>query len=188
MSPARFREWRYFQDYAGGIMADQGAHVFDGVHMLMGAGYVSAVNASAGRIHRAEVDTPESVVVSAEYPEDFLAVFTINYAAMHYKPANDQLNQFDGDKARLDVSRDKLAVYARGNEEQPMLQETSGGTAKASEDHVKNFLQCIRDRKPATATVEGAFQAALVTQMANLSLRQGRRVRWNRDTRKVEVG
>ncbi|MEJ7605481.1 MAG: Gfo/Idh/MocA family oxidoreductase [Bryobacteraceae bacterium] len=188
MTPGRFQHWRYYSDYAGGIMADQGAHVFDGVQMLMGAGYVSVVNASAGKIHRAEVDTPESVVVCAEYPEDFLAVFTLNYAAMPYKPANDQLNQFDGDKARLDVSRDKLAIFARGSEEQAMLQETSGGTTKASEDHVKNFIECIRDRKPATATVEGAFQAALVTQMANISLREGRRVRWNRNTRKVEVG
>lgn len=186
MSAARFQQWRYFRDYAGGIMADQGAHVFDGVHMLMGAGYVSAVNASAGRVHLAGIDTPESMVVNAEYPEDFLATFSINYAAMPYKAVNDQLNQFDGDKARLDVGRDKLAVYARGEEDRALLQEASGGTAKASEDHVKNFLNCIRDRKPATATVEGAFQAALVTQMANISVREGRRVRWNRELRKVE--
>ena len=27
------------------VLADQGAHVFDGIHMLMGAGFPSAVNA-----------------------------------------------------------------------------------------------------------------------------------------------
>lgn len=183
---SRFFDWRFYRDYAGGVMADQGAHVFDGVHMLMGAGYVSAVNASAGKIHRPDIDTPETVVVTAEYPEDFIAVFMINYAAMQYKPVNDQLNQFDGDKARLDVGRDAFSVFQKGREEQAVMQEKSGGTTKASEDHVKNFLECIRSRKPATATVEGAFQAALVTQMANISLREGRRVRWNNTTKRVE--
>jgi hypothetical protein len=31
-----------------------------------------------------------------------------------------------------------------------------------------------------------AFQAALVVQMANLSWRQGRRLKWNREVNKVE--
>src|SRR5262249_38708777 len=34
LDPDRFRHWRYYSDYAGGILADQGAHVFDGIHML----------------------------------------------------------------------------------------------------------------------------------------------------------
>ena len=75
--------------------------MFDGIHLLMNASYPLAVNASAGKIHKAGVDTPESVVVIAEYPEDFMAVFTINYAAMHYQAKNDQLSQLDGDAARL---------------------------------------------------------------------------------------
>ena len=73
--PNRFRNWRQYSDYAGGIVADQGAHVFDGIHLLMNAGYPVAVTSSAGRKpHKAGVDTPESVVAIAEYPEDFLAV------------------------------------------------------------------------------------------------------------------
>ena len=67
------------------LVADQGAHVFDGIHLLMNAGYPLAVNASGGKVHQAGGDTPESVVAIAEYPEDFLGVFTINYAAMQYK-------------------------------------------------------------------------------------------------------
>ncbi|MGH9665882.1 MAG: Gfo/Idh/MocA family protein, partial [Bryobacteraceae bacterium] len=79
----RFRNWRFYHDYAGGILADQGAHVFDGIHLLMGAGFPAAVNASAGKPHKAGVDMPESVVAIAEYPQDFIGVFSVNYAAMH---------------------------------------------------------------------------------------------------------
>lgn len=184
---ARFFNWRSFADYSGGIMADQGAHVFDGIHMLMGAGYPSAVNASAGRIHRPGVDTPESVVVAAEYPEDFLAVFSINYAAMRYKSVNDQLNQLDGDRARLDIGRESYAVYKEGAEETPVLREASGGMSRASEEHVGNFLECVRTRERPTAPVELGFQAVLVTQMANISLREGRRVKWNSREKRVDL-
>jgi hypothetical protein len=35
--------------------------------------------------------------------------------------------------------------------------------------------------------VEKGFQAALVIHMANLSLRQGRRIRWNATERRIEA-
>jgi len=185
--PDRFQNWREYSEYSGGIVADQGAHVFDGVHLLMNAGYALAVNASAGRLHKDRVDTPESVVVIAEYPEDFLAVFTINYAAMHYQPRNDQLNQLDGSEARLDIGREDFHLYRRGNEERP---ERSGhsplGFAHATDLHVANFLECVRTRQATTAPIRLGFQAALVVQMANQSWRAGRRLRWNTATNMVE--
>lgn len=184
---ARFFHWRSFSDYSGGIMADQGAHVFDGIHMLMGAGYPLAVTAAAGKVHRPGVDTPDVVTVTAEYPEDFVATFSINYAAMRYKSVNDQLNQLDGEKARLDIGREHFVVYMQGAEETAVMKETSGGMSKASEDHVRNFLECVRTRATPSATVESGFQAALITQLANISLREGRRVKWNSRDKKVEM-
>ncbi len=186
--PYRFRYWRFFTDYAGGIVADQGAHVFDGIHMLMGAGYPAAVNASAGRVHKPGVDTPESVVAAAEYPEDFVGVFTINYAAMKYKSRNDQLNQLDGERARMDIGREDLKVYMEAAEETPAISRTSAtGFGKATDLHVQNFLECVRSRRRPTAPIELGFQAALVVQMANLSLKRGCRVCWNAAARKVEA-
>lgn len=186
MDPARFFNWRFYSDYSGGVAADQGAHVFDGITMLLDATYPSAVTASANKTKRPGVDTPETMCVSAEYPEEFLAVFNINYAAMRYKLANDQMNHFDGNKARLDIGREHFAIYNLGAEEQAVVRETSGGMNKASEDHVRNFLECVRTRATPNATVESGFQAVLVLQMANQSLRTGKRVRWNRTLMKVE--
>jgi predicted dehydrogenase len=185
--PNRFRNWREYSEYSGGIVADQGAHVFDGIHLLMNASYPLAVNSSAGRIHKERIDTPESVVVIAEYPEDFLAVFTINYAAMHYKSRNDQLNQLDGNQARLDIGREDFKVYRQGNEEQPEIAHHSEmGFGHATDLHVANFLECVKTRQTPTAPIRLGFQAALVIQMANMSLKQGRRLRWNAQTNKVQ--
>jgi predicted dehydrogenase len=184
---ARFRRWRQYGDYAGGIVADQGAHVFDGLHLLMNASYPIAVNASAGKPHVPGVDTPESVVVIAEYPEDFLGVFTINYAAMKYQSKNDQLNQLDGTLARMDVSREECRVYQQGQEETPVSTARSvRGFGYATDLHVENFLACVKSRQTPTAPMYLGFEAALVVQMANLSLRQGRRLKWNDAARRVE--
>jgi len=186
--PVRFRNWRYISDYAGGIVADQGAHVYDGIHMLMAASYPIAVTAAAGKPHKAGADMPESVVVTAEYPEDFIGVFTINYAAMKYMPRNDQLSHLDGDKGRLDIGREEFRVYMQGSEGTPATTRKSAeGFGKATDLHVQNFLECVRTRKAPTAPMALGFQAALVVQMANISIREGRRVRWNATQQKVEL-
>ena len=182
----RFFNWRAYRDYSGGIVADQGAHIFDGIHLIQGVGFPMAVNASAGRVHNPRVDTPETVVVAAEYPEDFLAVFTINYAGMRYPGRMDQLNQFDGEQARMDVGREFVAVYPQPQPEKPSIYET-GSFEKATAFHVQNYLDCVRSREEPNATVEKGFQAALVVQLANRSLELGRRVRWNAAARRVEV-
>ena len=186
--PDRFRNWRYYSDYAGGIVADQGAHVFDGIHMLMNSGGPVSVSASAGKPHRPGFDTPESVVVCAEYPSDFLAVFSINYAAMKYPPRNDQLNQLDGERARLDVGREDLKLFRQGAEQAPAQSfKSERGFAYATDLHVTNFLDCVRSRKEPTAPVALGFQSTLVVQMANLSLKQGQRIRWNAEAQKIEL-
>jgi len=186
MELGRFRNWRNYRDYAGGIVADQGAHIYDSIHLIRGVGFPMAVNASAGRVHSTAGDTPETVVVVAEYPEDFLGVFTINYAGMHYPGRMDQLNQFDGDEARMDVGREFLSVYRQADPETPAI-TAKGSFDTATDAHIQNFLECVRTRKEPNATVEKGFQAALVIHLANLSLQTGRRIKWNAQTQKAEV-
>jgi predicted dehydrogenase len=186
--PFIFRNWRNIAEYAGGIVTDQGAHVFDGIHLLMNASYPLAVTAAAGKPHRAGYNTPESVVVTAEYPEDFLGVFSINYAAMRYQLRNDQMNHLDGDKARMDIGREECKVYNQGAEDvAAVAKESEKGFGWATDLHVQNFLECVRTRKTPTAPMRLAFQAVIVTQLGNLSLKNGRRMKWNAKANQVEM-
>ncbi|MCB1021684.1 MAG: Gfo/Idh/MocA family oxidoreductase [Acidobacteria bacterium] len=186
-NPAHFFNWRHMSDYAGGIVIDQGAHIYDSIHMIMDAGYPTAVNASACKGHIAGADQPESVVVIAEYPQDFLAVFTINYSAMRYEQRADQLNAYDGDKARMDIGREFLRVYPSASPAAPSIaKEQPGGFTQATTDHVANFLECVRTRKEPAAPIEKGFHAALILQLANLSLEQGKKILWNADRLEVE--
>lgn len=188
LNPDVFRHWRNYADYAGGIVADQGAHVYDGIHMLMNASYPLAVTSAAGKPHRQGYDTPESAVVTAEYPEDFIGVFTINYAAMKYRSRNDQMNHLDGGKARMDIGREDCRVFVQGEEDKPAIEKRSArGFGYATDLHVQNFLECVRTRRKPTAPMALGFQAALVVQLANISLKTGRRARWNAKLGKVEL-
>ena len=181
-NPLHFFNWRHLSRYAGGIVIDQGAHIYDAIHMILDLGYPSAVNASACSGHVEGVDQPESVVVVAEYPEEVLAVFTINYAAMKYPPPIDQLNSYDGDAARMDVGREFVRIYDQADPATPAVaREDPGGFGSATTAHVANFLECVRTRQEPTAPIEKGFQAALVLQLANRSLEQGRRIRWDRE-------
>lgn len=178
--PLVFFNWRSLSAYSGGIAQDQGCHIFDSINLIMDAGYPVSVNATALPPRVEGMDQPESVVVAAEYPAGFLAVFTINYSAMRYAMRADQLNAYDGSLARMDIGREFLRLYPADSPAAASLtREQPGGFAQATIDHVMNFLRCVRTRETPRATIEQGFQAALVVQLANLSLREGRKVGWD---------
>jgi len=185
--PRRFFDWRNYSAYSGGVVMDQGAHIFDSIHMIMDAGPPVSVSASACRGHKPGVDMPETWVVVAEYAEDFMAVFTINYSAMRYPMPEDQLNCYDGDAARMDLGRDYLRVYESASTNKPLINKTGMNTGEAVTEHIRNFLECVRTRNTPRATVDIGFQAALVLLLANLSAKQGKRLRWNGRQRKTEA-
>jgi hypothetical protein len=107
---------------------------------------------------------------------------------MRYQLRNDQMNHLDGDAARMDIGREELKVYMQGAEDKPAIEKKSPrGFGWATDLHVQNFLECVRTRKPPTAPMKIAFQAALVVQMANMSLKQGRRLKWNAAQNRVET-
>ena len=90
-----------------------------------------AVTAAAGKPHRAGYDTPESVVVTAKYSEDFIGVFRVNYVAMRYRSR-----------------REDCRVFMQGTEETPAIEKRSeNGFGWATDLHFPNFLERIRARQ-----------------------------------------
>jgi predicted dehydrogenase len=180
--PARFRDWLYFRDYAGGILCEQGAHIFDMIQMCMRSSYPSAVTCTAGAPNVQGAEYSETAVLSVEYPENYLAVFTIGYQTMQYAYAVDQLTQYHGDAARFDVGRETYALYPQtGARELTATRQrrVDGSFLASSREHVSNFLDCVVSRKEPNATIEMGVQVSTVLSMGLESLRAGRRVRWD---------
>ncbi|MBZ5593724.1 MAG: Gfo/Idh/MocA family oxidoreductase [Acidobacteriia bacterium] len=190
LDPMRFFNWYYYWDYSGGLMVGQAAHVIDAIHWFMNSTYPLAVTCAGGRVNLAGAEVPETTSMAVEYPENYLAVFTLGYKAMHYAANNDQMKQFHGSQARLDMGRESYALYPQSDaiDMKPAVESRRPGSfGPATRAHIRNFLECVGSRKDPNTTVENGQQTAVVLSMAVDALRQGRRLKWNAAARRVEA-
>lgn len=190
LSPERFFNWYWFWDYSGGLLVGQAAHVMDAIHWFMNSTHPVAVTASAVRPNIAGAEVPETCTMSVEYPEGYLAVFTLGYQAMRYAAINDQMKQFHGSRARLDMGRESYALFRENPKAVDLKPESEvrrpdafNGAARA---HIRNFLECVRTRQDPNATIEMGQSTNIVLCMAMESLKTGRRIQWNQQARRME--
>jgi len=178
--PARFRFWRFFWDYAGGILTDLMTHWIDVVHWAMEADAPLTASAQGEREQNEYWETPDTVSASFIYPRKFMATYqgTMNCALTGGGLV------FRGERALLELNRDRLAVFPEGKKpaENTGLPEPELAMASdhdGTRDHLQNFLECIRSRKEPSAPVEVGHSSARASHLANLALRSGKIVRWD---------
>lgn len=190
LDPLRFFHWYWFYDYSGGLLVGQAAHMVDLFHWFLDSRGPLAVTCAGGRVNLEGAEVPDTASILIEYPENCFAVFTLGYKAMRYHPRQDQLAQFHGSRARLDVGREHFRLYPETREPEltPEREETRPGSfAAATRDHIRNFLECVRTRREPNAPVEAGLATVIVLSMALDSLRSGRRLKWNAAARRVET-
>lgn len=186
----RFFNWYYYWDYSGGLLIGQAAHIIDAIQWYMGSREPVAVTCAAGPPNLPGAEVPETATLTVEFPQRYLATFTLGYKAMRYRPNNDQLKQFHGARARLDVGREGYALFPESQdvEMKPSREvKRPGSFASATRDHIRNFLECVRTRQDPNAPVEAGQATNIVLVMAMESLRKGRRLRWNQALRRAEA-
>ncbi len=180
LDPLRFRNWYWFWDYSGGLLIGQAAHIVDAIHMLTGEGRALAVTCTGTRPNVAGAEVPETASLAIDYPGGRLAVFTLGYQAMRYHTYADQMMQYHGTRARLDVGREAWALVPENPSamEPPATKQhrEPGSFVPATRAHIRNFLECVRSRREPNATVEIAQQTNIVLCLALESLRSGRRI------------
>lgn len=55
-----------------------------------------------------------------------------------------------------------------------------------SEDHVRDFLDCVQSRQQPVAPIEVAHRSISIAHLGNIALRTGRDLRWNPDVEQVQ--
>lgn len=188
LDPTRFFNWYYFWDYSGGLLVGQAAHIVDAIHWMMNSKEPVAVTCTGTKPNLPGAEVPETATIAIEYPENYLATFTIGYKAMRYNAFNDQIKQFHGNKARFDVGREWYSLYPEQNTiemKASVEKKKPGSFNQAAPSHIRNFLECIRTRKEPNAPVEAGQATNIVLVMAMDSLRQGKRLQWNPQSRQV---
>ena len=174
LEPMRFRRWRYFWDYAGGNMTDQGTHLMDVVQWFTNSGPPSAATMIGQVANMKGSEHPDVFCAVFEYPA-FLATWTLNYNNAYQ---NGWSITFQGDKGTMILDE---AGYRVWNEPwhknpDPSYEEKAPVPLEA---HIQNFLDAIKSRQDPSCTVEIAAQAVAGPHLANLAYLKKKEVRLN---------
>jgi predicted dehydrogenase len=140
---------------------------------------VSAV-AQGAQINMPGGDVPNVFCAVFEYPS-FIATWTLNYRS-HYH--FDWSIEFQGEKATMTIDRFGYKIYKDpGSSSTPWAMKDKMELTDEEPDkdsavaHQQNFIECIRSRKQPNCTVEIAAAAVAGPHMANISLRENRKVK-----------
>ncbi len=178
--PMRFRHWRYFWDYAGGNMTDQGTHLMDVVQWFMQSGPPKGALMHGYVAKMKGAEHPDVFTAVFEYPE-FMATWTLNYDNAY---ENGWSILFQGDKGTMIMDDEGYRVWAEPwkRDAPPVYQEKA---PIPIETHIQNFLDCVKSRKEPNSPVRLAAMSVAGPHMANQAMLAGRKVALSADGSKV---
>ena len=198
--------FRWFWDYSGGQMTNLGQHQLDIVHWVLGVKGPSAVSSAGGRFSLTGLgETPDTQDAFFEYP-GFTGVWSHREAARGLAPTYPL--EFLGPKGSLALSRTGFVVTpdrkvdpdntvpqfsdahpvggpvrakdpaASGTWTEPVA-DTSGNALDQFRRHARDFLDCVKSRRQPVSDLESGHRVVTASHLANLSLRLGRKLRWD---------
>lgn len=179
--------FRYFWDYAGGLMTDWGVHMIDMVLAGMNISTPIAVSASGGKFGFPEsaAETPDTMHAIYEF-EDFTMVWEHSLAIangpFNFEPGKPGV-AFIGNLGTLVINRDKWEVFPEFKDGKPLIDPlpVQKNTANGLDLHTLNFLECIKSRKKTNCTIEMGRNSAINAQMGNIAYKLGNRVAWDKE-------
>jgi predicted dehydrogenase len=180
LEPMRFRSWRYFWDYSGGNMTDQGTHLMDVVQWFTGSGFARSAVSFGQLAKNTGSEVPDVFCAVYEYPT-LMATWTLNYANSYN---NDWSVMFQGDRGTMLLNTEGYKIWA-----EPWLKNPQPVQEMAApipiEPHIQNFLDCVKSRKQPNAPVEVGASAVSAPHLANVAFHGNRRAYLSADGTKV---
>lgn len=185
-NPNRFHfNFRWFWDYAGGLMTDWGVHLIDYALMGMKARLPNTIMASGGKMAY-----PDG---AHETPDTLTTIFEFNGFQLLWEQAQSISNgnygldhgvAFIGNNGTLVLSRGGWQVIPdeKRMEAVPLRNSLANGVAA----HAQNFIDVVKSRKMenlACSIADGAH-VAQVCQMGNIAYRTAAKLSWNADAMK----
>ena len=165
--------FRFFRDYSGGQLTNFGAHHIDIAQWGIGtddSGPVS-VEGTATYHEKGWHEVTQTCRITHTYANGVEMVVGQSQKDI---PGG---ATFIGSKGRIFVTRGKLT----STPDEIAKQELSGDDLRlyASDDHVGNFLDCIKSRKLPICDVEIGHRSATICHLSNHAVDLGRKLRWD---------
>jgi predicted dehydrogenase len=175
-------EFRWWYEYSGGKLTDWGAHHNDIAQWGLGKDDTGPVSVTAvgsdfpkGFDPTHEYNCHHNFAVTYEYADETRLVTT---------SVGENGNRFLGDKGWLFVNRSRIEASDPKLLSEPLgpgdlrLYNT-GSTRRSNDNHMANFLECIRTRQLPICDVEVGHHSAIVCHIGAIALRLGRPLQWD---------
>jgi predicted dehydrogenase len=180
--------FRWFWDYAGGLMTDWGVHLID--YAMLGM-HDPANN-------KAEQPMPKTVIASGgkyaypdgahETPDTMTTVYEFDNFTMLWEHASGIGNgnygrehgiAYIGNNGTLVLDRGGWEVIAEEKRMEPVLRQPAKGSGLDA--HMQNFIDVVKSSKPEAlrCPIQAGAHVAEICQMGNIAYRTGEPVHWN---------
>ena len=183
-NPNRFHyNFRWWWDYAGGAMTDWGVHLLDFALYGMDAGMPQSISPGGGIFYHEEgaLETPDIQQALYNYPNHSMVwECGLNPGMGPYGKGHGVA--FVGHKGTLVVDRGGYEIKPDWNsaEKAPFFEgKTQKNYGDGLNEHVQNFLKCIREGGTPNASVEIGAKTAIISEMGNIAYRTGKRIHWD---------
>jgi len=180
----RFRNWRWFWDFGGGIFTDLMVHFIDVAHWYLDLDHPLSATSIGNHVLSKDVwQTPDTVQTLLTYPNDLQIYFEGTFC----NARNGAMLEFMGSDATLYLDRGCWQLYPERNKGQ-YEEQILGSNKKRGQDfydkpdgellHLTNWVDCIKTRKTPTAPAEEGVSGASAAHLANQALRSGQVAVW----------
>jgi predicted dehydrogenase len=167
--------FRWFWEYAGGMMTDWGVHLLDIILWGMNVDYPLALAASGGKyVLRDNRDTPDTMEVIYDCA-GFTMVYSLRKACGRGMDDHGYGIQFHGTNGTLFIDRGGFEVFPEGDR----MQAIKGDGSDQHYPHVLNFLECLKTRRLPASDIEIAHRSTTTCHLANIALLTGRKLHWD---------
>ena len=181
--PNAFSYFRWFWDYAGGMMTDWGVHLIDIVHLAMAVNAPQSVSAVGGKFCLTDNrETPDTLVASYQYP-GFVMTYENRVANGRGVNGHGYGIEFYGTDGTLFVDRGGFEVTPETRREDDLVVDRTPGRRRTSQpdnpSHARNFIDSVKSRQPPICDIEIGHRSSSAAMLGNLALRSGSTVVWD---------
>ncbi|MCM4171395.1 gfo/Idh/MocA family oxidoreductase [Arenibacter sp. TNZ] len=172
--------FRWYWDYAGGLMTDWGVHLMDYALYGMKANTPKSVMALGGKFAYPNdaSETPDTLQTVYEY-DGFSILWEHATGIDNGNYGRDHGISFIGNNGTLVLDRKGWEVIAEKDKMQSIpLQQNQGN---GLDNHTLNFIEAVksRDASKLKAPLKVGYDAALVCHMGNIAFKTGNRIYWD---------
>lgn len=180
-NPNRFHfNFRWFWDYAGGLMTDWGVHLVDYALLGMNAKDPKTIMASGGKMAYPDdaAETPDTLATVYDFG-DFIMLWEHAQAINGGNYGRDHGIAYIGNNGTLVLDRGGWEIIPEGkNMEAVKVKKSDDGLA----NNTKNFIDVVknRDLSKLNAPLQAGATVATVCQMGNIAYKTGKKLTWDK--------